>query len=671
MKLENFVRGSWVEGAGAGSAILDAVTGRQIFSASTEGTDYAGMLAFAREVGGANLRRLTFIKRAEILKAVAAYVGERKEALYELSFATGATRRDAEIDIDGGLGTVFYYASKARRSLPDDVILADGELERLSKGGNFVGRHVLTSRRGVALFVNAFNFPCWGLLEKFAPAFIAGMPVVIKPATVTSYLTQALVRLMTESGLLPEGSLQVLCGGVGDMFDHLGGQDVVSFTGSAATAAKLRAHPAVVGNSVRFIAECDSLNATILGPDISPDRPEFQSFVKEVVREMTVKAGQKCTAIRRILVPRAHAGAVAEAVKATLETVVVGDPRRDDVRMGALVGLDQRGDVLRQLDRLRSETQLVTGEGVRPVGADAESGAFMAPVLLRCKDSAAARLVHEVEAFGPVSTVLPYVDFDDALALANRGGGSLVSSLFTGDPAIARQAVLGAGAYHGRLLLLDAVSARESTGHGSPLPQLIHGGPGRAGGGEEMGGLLGIEHYMQRSAVQGSPTQLAAVTGSWVRGAPQITHAAHPFTRDFGTLEIGETVLTPTRLITVEDIEHFAHFTGDLFYAHMDEEAAAANPFFPGRVAHGYLLLSFAAGLFVDPSPGPVLANYGLDTLRFLKPVSPGDSIRARLTVKDKSARNPDYGEVRWDVELFNQTDETVATYELLTMNAR
>jgi oxepin-CoA hydrolase/3-oxo-5,6-dehydrosuberyl-CoA semialdehyde dehydrogenase len=522
--------------------------------------------------------------------------------------------------------------------------------------------------------INAFNFPCWGLLEKLAPALLAGVPVIAKPATATAYVTEALVKLIDESKLLPQGALQLVCGGLGDLLDHLNGQDVIAFTGSLQTSDKLRAHPNVARHSIRFIAERDSLNAAILGPDITPADPEFDLFVREIVREMTAKAGQKCTAIRRVLVPRAQEAAVIAALKERLADVRLGDPRRDDKAIGPLVSRGQREAVRAAIATLQSEAEIVFGDpnACEGEGIDTQAGAYLSPVLLRAREPMQASHVHATEAFGPVATVLAYDDVTQAIELVRRGEGSLVASLFTYDDAIAEQMILGLAPFHGRLLIVDRDDAAESTGHGTPLPALLHGGPGRAGGGEELGGLRSVYHYMQRTAIQCSPRRLARLTGTWTRGAPAPAAEVHPFRLNYNQLAIGQSIETASRPITLDDIEHFAHFTGDTFYAHMDEAAAKANPFFPGRVAHGYLILAFAAGLFVDPSPGPLLANYGLDNLRFLKPVSPDDSIKVKLTVKQKSpARRLEYGEVRWDVEVVNQNGEPVARYDLLTMSSR
>ncbi len=672
--LESFSCDRWMAPAGPLVEIPSAVDGHVVARLSGAGLDMAAMVRHARQVGGPALRTLSFHQRADILRGLVGYLNERKERLYQLAGDTGATRRDNAIDIEGGIGTLAAYASRGRRELPATPFVVEGEVEGLSKGGSFVGVHILTPLHGVAVHINAFNFPCWGLLEKFAPAFLAGVPVIAKPATATAYVTEALVRLMHESGLLPAGSLQFVCGSVGELFDHLDGQDVISFTGSIETSEKLRNHPAIARHSIRFIAERDSLNAIVLGEDVTPDQPEFDVFLREVVREMTAKTGQKCTAIRRILVPRARERDVVAALSERLAQVRLGDPRRDDKVMGPLVSLAQREAVRTQIGRLQAEAEIVFGDpnacGVD--GIDIVSGAYISPILLRAKDSASAQRIHDTEAFGPVATVMAYDSVDQAIDLVRRGEGSLVASLVTYDRDAALKLVMGLAPYHGRLLLLDRDCAKESTGHGSPLPMLLHGGPGRAGGGEELGGLRSVFHYMQRTAIQASPARLVSLTGSWIKGAPAPVADIHPFKLDYDQLRIGDTVQTASRPITLEDIEHFAHFTGDTFYAHMDEEAAKANPFFPGRVAHGYLILSFAAGLFVDPPPGPLLANYGLDNLRFLKPVSPGDAIQVRLTVKHKApARRPEYGEVRWDVEVINQNAETVARYDLLTMSAR
>ena len=671
MQLQSYCEGRWMSGTGQGALLRDASTGEVIASATSEGLDFAAMLTHARTVGGTNLRRLTFHERAAILKALAKHLNEKKDELYRLSYATGATKSDSWIDIDGGIGTLFVYASKGMKELPDSHVYVDGAVEQLAKSGGFLGQHIYVSLEGAAIHINAFNFPVWGMLEKLAPAFLAGVPVIVKPASATAYLTELAFRRIIESGLLPEGAAQLICGGVGDLFEHLTCQDVIAFTGSASTARKLRMHPRVLEQAVRFTAETDSLNSCILAPDARAGTPEFDLFVREVVREMTVKAGQKCTAIRKAIVPAGQSAAVIEALRAALAKVVIGDPREETVRMGPVASLAQRREVLEQLARLEREAEVVYGGSgkISPAGADAERGAFLAPTLLHCRDIASARAVHEVEAFGPVSTVVPYEGLGQAIELARRGAGSLVGSVFCADESIAAQLVLGLAPFHGRILVVNRHCAKDSTGHGSPLPHLVHGGPGRAGGGEEMGGIRGVLHYMQRTAVQGTPDVLTAVTGRWVRGARELDPGVHPFRKPFGALRIGDTFRSGEREVTLEDIERFAALSGDHFYAHMDEAAARRNPIFGGRVAHGYFLISAAAGLFVDPPLGPVLANYGIDGLRFTQPVKPGDRIRVRLTCKEKSLRlGQGYGEVRWDTQITNQDGETVAQYDVLTM---
>ena len=673
LHVESFAAGQWLAPDSHARDIENAVTGEIMARAGRAALPAADMLAYARTRGGPALRALTFHDRARMLKALAQHLGQHKQALYELSFATGATQRDHLIDIDGGIGTLFVYASKGRRELPDAQVYLDGSVEPLSRSGSFVGQHICTPLQGAAVHINAYNFPVWGMLEKLAPTLLAGVPAIVKPATSTSYVTEYATRLMLESGILPEGALQLVAGGVGDMLDHLDCQDTVSFTGSAQTALSLRGHSNVLTNSIRFASEQDSLNASILGPDAVPGTPEFDLFIKEVQREMTTKAGQKCTAIRRIIVPQAQEQAVIDALRAKLSKVVIGDPAAETTTMGALVSSAQRDDVLARVRALTSgEAEIAVGDldGFAVSGADRDRGAFLPPLLLHCADPDSAHQVHQTEAFGPVATVMGYRDLDHAIVTANRGQGSLVASLITNDPDTARAVAMGAAAYHGRLYINNRTSMQESTGHGSPLPHMVHGGPGRAGGGEELGGIRGVMHYMQRTAIQGSPDMLSAINQRWVPGSTQTTPKAHPFTQPYGALSLGDTLHTEPRTVTLDDIEHFAHFTGDTFYAHMDDAAAKRNPFFPGRVAHGYLLLSFAAGLFVEPNEGPVLANTGLDGLRFLKPVEPGDAIKVALTVKHKTPRNDDYGEVRWNVALTNQNDEAVAEYELLTMNA-
>jgi oxepin-CoA hydrolase / 3-oxo-5,6-dehydrosuberyl-CoA semialdehyde dehydrogenase len=667
-QLLNYAFDRWTPGEGNLAEISSAIDGALVATTGSGGIDFGGMLKHARDVGGPALRKMTFHERARMLKALGQAIMARKEELYELNYLTGATRKDGWIDIEGGAGTLFSFSSKGRRELPDAHVLMDGGLEPLSKAGSFVGQHIYTPLQGTALHINAFNFPVWGMLEKLAPTLLAGMPAVVKPASATAYLAEAAFRVMIDSGVLPTGAVQLIVGGVGDLFDHLTGQDVVSFTGSASTALKLRTHPTVMRESVRFIAEQDSLNASILGPDAPPGTPEFDLFVREVAIEMTVKAGQKCTAIRRAMAPAEYLDAVQRALSERLSSIKVGDPRAEDTCMGALVSLSQRDDVRQKIAELEAAgAQIVAGDP--SADSPIAGGAFLSPVLLRADDPWSSSAVHDVEPFGPVSTIMPYRDMKDAIALANRGKGSLVLSLFTHSPDVARDFIQGAAAYHGRMLVIDRTNHKESTGHGSPLPVLVHGGPGRAGGGEEMGGVRGMKHYMQRTAIQSSPAMIAAITEQYVPGAPKRIIDVHPFRMTMSQLNIGDTWKTGSRTVTIEDIEHFAEFTGDKFYAHMDEEAAKASPIFEGRVAHGYLILSFAAGLFVDPDPGPVLANTGLENLRFLTPLYPGDSMRVELSVRSKSLKSEETGVVRWAVEIFNQSDELVATYDLLTEN--
>lgn len=690
--LPSYVQGAWwtptADDASArplpATDVRDASTGELVARVSTEGLDLGAALDYARSVGQGSLGELTFHQRAVLLKRFALALTDRKDELYELSTRTGATRQDSWIDIDGGIGVLFTYSSKGRRELPNAKVVVDGPVEALSKDGSFIGRHVYTRMPGVAVQINAFNFPVWGALEKFAPAFLAGVPTLVKPATPTGYLAEAFVRILVESGLLPDGSLQLVSGAVPDLFEHLRLGDLVAFTGSASTAERLRSHASVQTGGVRFTSETDSINASVLGTDATPGTPEFDAYVKQLVVEMTAKSGQKCTAIRRAIVPADTLDAVVDAVRERLASrVVVGDPRAEGVTMGPLASLAQRDEVLRQVGRLeRAGGELVIGSTDAPPvrladGTDgvAPEGAFVAPMLVRFAD-ASAEALHEVEAFGPVASITGYSSLAEASALVARGGGSLVTSVATHDPDVAVTLASAIAPMNGRLLFLDRDDARSSTGHGSPVPHLVHGGPGRAGGGEELGGIRAVLHHMQRTAVQGSPEMLTALTGVWHAGATARPYAEagepHPFRKSLAELRIGDQVVSPPRTVTLEDIETFAEFTGDTFYAHMDEAAAEANPFFPGRVAHGYLLVSWAAGLFVDAAPGPVLANSGLEHLRFVTPVSPGDAIRVELTAKQITPRETDdYGEVRWDAVLKNQRDELVASYDVLTLVAK
>jgi oxepin-CoA hydrolase/3-oxo-5,6-dehydrosuberyl-CoA semialdehyde dehydrogenase len=678
--LESYAAGRWFQADDDGKPLLDAGTGEEVARISSAGLDLREMTAYARTVGGPAIRSLTFHERAGLLKALAKHLSDPetgiKDELYDLSARTGATRRDSTVDIDGGFGTLFSFASKGVRELPNDKVVVDGNLEQLGRGGTFVGQHVYTSRPGVAVQINAFNFPVWGMLEKLAPAFLAGLPSIVKPAAQTAYLTELAVRRIVESGILPDGALQLLCGSPAGLLDELTVQDSVAFTGSAHTAGMLRTHTNVMHGGVQLGIEADSLNCSVLGPDVGVDDPEFDLFVKGVVMEMTVKAGQKCTAIRRAIVPSASEDAVIEAVAARLAEVTVGNPRHEDVRMGALVSLEQREEVRKAIQSLRASGEVVYGdpEHVELVDADAERGAYLSPVLLRANRGAVEP--HDVEPFGPVSSVLSYDSLDEAVGLAARGRGSLVASLVTHDSDVASAVVLGLAPWHGRILVLDRDDAGESTGHGSPLPMLVHGGPGRAGGGEELGGVRAVLHHMQRTAIQASPAMTTAITGRWTTGSPRRDDGdkdwVHPFRKSLAELRIGDTIASARRTVTLEDIEHFAEFTGDTFYAHTDPEAAARNPLFGGIVAHGYLIVSLAAGLFVDPDPGPVLANFGVDNLRFLTPVKAGDSIAVTLTVKQITPRsNADYGEVRWDAVVTNGDGDPVATYDVLTLVAK
>ena len=670
--LRSYTGGVWRTGNGEGVPLRDAVTGEPVARVSSAGIDMAGALDYGRRVGGPALRELTFHQRAALLKALASHLREHREELYALSARAGATRYDAKFDVDGGIAVLTAYASRGRRELPNACVYVDGDVEPLSRGGTFAGQHIATPLRGVAIQINAFNFPVWGPLEKLAPAFLAGVPSLIKPASQTAYLTAKLAELIVSSGLLPDGTVQLVCGSAGDLLDHVTGQDLVSFTGSASTAQRLRAGGGIVRHAVRFNAEADSLNCSILGPDATAGTAEFDLYVQQLVTEMTVKAGQKCTAIRRAFVPAGLIDAVTAAARDRLAGVTVGNPADPGVRMGALASLEQREEVRRSLKALEGAGTIVFGdpEHVDVIDADATRGAFLSPVLLRADDPDRAE-PHEVEAFGPVATLLPYTSVDQVIGLAARGQGSLAGSVVTGDTAFAREVVLGLAPWHGRLLVLDTDDAKESTGHGAPPPALVHGGPGRAGGGEEMGGIRGVLHHMQRTAVQGSPAVLAAVTGRLVPGAPR-AEGVHPFRKTLRELRTGDTVVAGPRTVTRADIDHFAEFTGDTFYAHTDEAAAAANPLFGGIVAHGYLVVSLAAGLFVAPEPGPVLANYGLENLRFLTPVKPGDELTVTLTAKQITPREgADYGEVRWDADVTNGRGESVARYDVLTLVAK
>lgn len=682
--LPSYVRGQWWAPKAAERAVgvVDAATGAPVARVSTEGLATDEVIRYGREVGQKSLGKLSIHDRALIVKQLAMHLNEHKDELYEVSFSTGATAKDHLIDTDGGIGTMFTISSKARRELPNSNVVTDGAVEQLSGDGSFLGEHIYTRLPGVAVQINAFNFPVWGMLEKFAPAFIAGVPTVVKPATPTAYVTEKCVRLMQESGLLPEGSLQLISGSARDLLDHLDMRDHVAFTGSAATAKSLRNHPNVQERGVRFTAETDSLNAAIMAPDVAEDSAEFQAFIKSVVLEISAKAGQKCTAIRRVIVPEPMREAVLKALEARIaERGVVGSPREKSTTVGALASPDQRDEVLSSVRRLIDAGGRARVGGPEALTTVPSEGSFF-PVTVLDFDDPRTPAIHEIEAFGPVTSVMGYTGgADEAVEIAALGGGSLVATVCTHDPATAARFASGIGAHHGRVLFLDRDDAKTSTGHGSPMPHLIHGGPGRAGGGEELGGVRGIKHYMQRTAIQGSPDLLTGVTGVWHWGATAQTvtredvdsgAGVHPFRKSLAELRIGDQFRSELRTVSLDDITAFAESTGDTFYAHTNEEAAEANPFFPRRVAHGYLLVSWAAGLFVDPAPGPVLANYGLENLRFITPVTYEDSFRVTLTAKRITPRvTDDYGEVAWDARLTNQNDEIVATYDVLTLVAK
>ncbi len=675
--IQSYIAGQWL-GETPAKALTSAITGETVAHTHEEAINFGEAVDYARRTGLKNLLALDFQQRAAILKELAIYIQGRKGELYAVSHHTGCTKADSWIDIDGGFGTLFTYASTGRKELPSGNVAHEGPAIQLGKNNHFNGTHILVPRRGVSVHINAFNFPIWGMLEKFAPAFLAGMPCIFKPATATSYLTEAAVRLINDSGLLPEGALQLIIGGTGDLLDRLEEQDFVTFTGSASTALKLKSHPNIMAKSIPFNAEADSLNSAIMAPDITPDDEEFDIFAKEVVKEMTAKAGQKCTAIRRVLVPAEHLDALSGRIKERLAKIIFGNPSDERVRMGALASQDQLRDVNGAIDRLLETSECLYGrsEGLEPVGEGVEGGAFIAPHLLVNRTPLDDGGAHDIEAFGPVATLMPYNGIDEALTIAAKGKGSLVTTLTTKDPAIAAEMIPVLAAQHGRLQILDAEASRESTGHGSPLPVLKHGGPGRAGGGEELGGIRAVHHYLQRTAIQGSPSMVAAVTREYVRGAAVIESDVHPFRRHFDDLQVGESLLTHRRTVTEADIVNFGCLSGDHFYMHFDEIAARETQF-GQRIAHGYFVLSAAAGLFVYPGEGPVLANYGLDTLRFITPVPAGDTIRARLTCKRKidqgrsSPQGHPQGVVVWDVEVTNQKDELVASYDILTLVAK
>jgi oxepin-CoA hydrolase/3-oxo-5,6-dehydrosuberyl-CoA semialdehyde dehydrogenase len=683
-KLGNYITGKWIEGDGDGQLLYNAVTGEAIASATTEGLDYKAILDYARQKGNPALRNMTFQERGRMLRALAIHLLAKKEDFYNVSYQTGATRIDSWIDIEGGIGNLFSNAS-LRRKLPDEIFCLDGDPINLGKQNTFMGHHLLVPKEGVAIHINAYNFPVWGMLEKIAVNLLAGVPAIVKPATVTSYLTEAVVKEIIASRILPAGALQLVCGSAGNMLDFVTSQDVVTFTGSASTGIKLKSHPAILNESVPFNMEADSLNCIVLGTDVEPGKPEWDIFIKEVKREMTVKAGQKCTAIRRIFVPENKMEDVWKAIAAELNKTTIGNPLNEKVRMGSMAGLQQREEVKSQVQKLLASSKILYGslDSVSVLDANAQTGAFLSPLLLINEKPFASEESHTVEAFGPVSTIMPYKDISEAIALSKKGKGSLCSSIVTADPAVAKQYVIGAASHHGRILVLNNDCAKESTGHGSPLPLLVHGGPGRAGGGEEMGGLRGIKHYLQRTAIQGSPTMITAISNNFQPHAKGIQDGIHPFKKYFEELVIGDQVITKKRLITSEDIDRFAALSGDHFYAHLTATDFAGT-MFEQQVAHGYFIMSAAAGLFVDSyEKNPVLLNYGIDELRFTKPVYPGTSIYIRFTCKEKIAqeikeKNPDVpqaqgadipkGIVKWYVEIFDDMDEAVGVGTILTM---
>ncbi len=672
--LENYALGRWISGTGEGQLLYNAIDGSEVGRASSDGLDFQAMLKYGREVGSPALAKMTFQERGRMLKALALHLMSKKETFYEVSWATGATRADSWIDIEGGIGNLFAYSS-LRRQFPDLPYCVDGDHAPLSKGGSFIGHHIMVPKEGVAIHINAYNFPIWGMLEKIAVNLLAGVPAIVKPATVTSYLTQVMVKEIHESGILPPGALQLVCGSARGILDHVESQDVVTFTGSAETGLMLRSHPRVLQEAVPFNMEADSLNASVLGEDAAPGTEEFDLFIKEVRKEMTVKCGQKCTAIRRIFVPEKYIDDVEKALSAQLAKTVIGNPQHEGVRMGALAGRDQLSDVKAKLSELLKESSIAYGnlDHIELVGANTDKGAFLSPILLRNNDPFNKTKVHDVEPFGPVSTLMPYTSLENATRLVKMGKGSLVCSIATNDNDIARDFVIGAASHHGRMLVINRESAKESTGHGSPMPLLVHGGPGRAGGGEEMGGKRGVYHYMQRTAIQGSPTILSHITQVYQQGGKQTESEPHVFRKHFEDLEVGDTVTTHKHTVSEADIVNFANVSGDNFYAHVDATSLEGT-LFEQRVAHGYFVLSKAAGLFVDPKKGPVLLNYGIEECRFTKPVYPGMTIGVRLTVKEKigqEKRSEDdiaKGIVKFMVDVYDETGETVALATILTM---
>jgi oxepin-CoA hydrolase / 3-oxo-5,6-dehydrosuberyl-CoA semialdehyde dehydrogenase len=691
-KLENYITGNWITGDGEGQQLYNAVTGEPVATATTKGLDFKQILEYGRTVGNPALRKMTFHERGNMLKALAMHLRNHLDKFYAISYKTGATKADSWVDIEGGIGNLFANAS-LRRKLSNETFVVDGDSHNLSTNNTFMGTHILVPKEGIAVHINAFNFPVWGMLEKIAVNLLAGMPAVVKPATVTSYLTEAVVKEIIASKILPEGALQLICGSAGDILDHVTSQDVITFTGSASTGLMLKSNPNILRENVPFNMEADSLNCIVLGEDVTPSTPEWSIFIKEVRKEMTLKAGQRCTGIRRIFVPENKMEDIWKEIGKSLSQTVIGDPLNTTVRMGSLAGQTQRNEVKEQVQKLLASSQIVYGslDSVEVIDADANKGAFMSPVLLMNENPFNAKEAHEVEAFGPVSTIMPYKKTEDAIALSKLGKGSLVSTIVTADHKMAQQYVVGAASHHGRILVLNNECAKESTGHGSPLPLLVHGGPGRAGGGEEMGGLRGVKHYLQRTAIQGSPATITAITNIYQQYAQGKDPGKHPFTKYFEELEVGEQIVTEKRTITSEDIDKFADLSGDHFYAHI-KTTDFTGTMFEQQVAHGYFIMSIAAGLFVDSyEKNPVLLNYGIDELRFTKPVYPGSEIHIRFTCKQKLLNDKrviekpevpiaigikrgddiEKGIVKWLVEMIDESGEVTGVATILTMVAK
>jgi oxepin-CoA hydrolase / 3-oxo-5,6-dehydrosuberyl-CoA semialdehyde dehydrogenase len=686
-KLGNYITGHWINGDGDGQTLYNAVTAQTIGAATTKGLDFKSITEYARSVGNPALRKMTFHARGNMLKALALHLRNHLDKFYAISYQSGATKADSWVDIEGGIGNLFANAS-LRRKFPNEVFCIDGESHNLSTNNTFMGTHILTPKEGVAIHINAFNFPVWGMLEKIAVNLLAGMPCIVKPATVTSYITEAVVKEIIASKILPEGALQLICGSAGDLLDHVTSQDVVTFTGSATTGLMLKSNPNILRENVPFTMEADSLNCIVLGEDAAPGTAEWDIFVKEVRKEMTLKAGQRCTGIRRIFVPENKMEEMWKAIATSLAQTTIGSPLNSTVRMGSLAGETQRTEVKEQVQKLLASSQIVYGslDSVQVVDADAKKGAFISPILLMNEKPFASTAVHEIEAFGPVSTIMPYKNIDDAIALSKLGKGSLCSTIVTANYSIAKKYVIDAATHHGRILVLNNECAKESTGHGSPLPLLVHGGPGRAGGGEEMGGLRGVKHYLQRTALQGSPTTITEITNVYQPNAKGKITAIHPFKKYFEELQIGDQIITEKRTITTEDINKFADLSGDHFYAHI-KNTDFTGTMFEQQVAHGYFIMSIAAGLFVDKyEKNPVLLNYGIDELRFTKPVYPGAEIHIRFTCKEKLPNDKrivekpedfkrgddiEKGIVKWYVEMIDETDEVTGVATILTMVAR